>query len=112
MLTPPADQQELDQQAADWLVAHDRGLNTDETQRFQDWLRRSSAHAEAWQHAKHVWDGYQTLEPNQLEEMRRAALAMRSPWWRKPNGQTAIFLLVVFIAIVAIAWALSRHPAL
>lgn len=72
------DQARIDDELADWLVAHDRGLSESEQAAFDTWLRVSPAHELAWAEAATLWESFdeagqdETLS-DMLDEARNAS---------------------------------------
>lgn len=52
----------IDQEAAAWVVAHDRGLTAAEQDAFSDWLAQDPQHRQAFQTYGRMWSDFGLLE--------------------------------------------------
>lgn len=77
--------------AADWLIAHDRGLTAGEQAEFEQWLREP-AHARAWAEAQRAWSALDRLA--ELQPAPAAPVSARWTRWAMPLGAAAAMLTV------------------
>ena len=56
------DRDNVEREAADWVVRHDRGLTAAEQDQFLDWLAAKPEHSEALSRQRGAWDDFDVLE--------------------------------------------------
>lgn len=104
-----------DDAAAEWLMAHDRGLSEAEQADFASWRDGSPANAEAWENAQRIWQSFDAEPDALLASIRDAALSARAPSataarLRQAPLWGAIAAAVVVTAGIAIWSGLGTRP--
>jgi len=111
---PPSNAASAEDELADWLIAHDRGLTQGEALAFDRWLAASPAHALAWAEVAPMWESFDHADRNaqlgtMLDEARTArALSVG----RAMRRRGAIAGAGVGLSALALAWivAMPRQP--
>jgi transmembrane sensor len=74
----------IDAAAADWLLAHDRGLTPAEEMEFGRWVSEDARHVAAWREAQSAW-----ARLDQMGELSEEALSSDSEWAVVPSVVSA-----------------------
>jgi transmembrane sensor len=94
-----------DRAAADWLLAHDRGLSPAERRAFEAWLARSPAHVDAWARANALWSAFELESDPAVEALLTSARAMRPSIFNTASVRIAAALVVaVLLGAGALVW--------
>lgn len=99
-----ADGPSIEQQAADWLIKEDRGLDFREQSDFDRWLSEDTHNRVAYLRLKRTWIG-----AGQLSEPRNFSAGVRSRAarvWRNMAGWAVAAMLLV--TMTGAAWYLTR----
>src|SRR5690242_18271337 len=101
------DGQFIEQQAADWLIREDRGLDFRERAEFDHWLSENTHHRVAYLRLKRTW-----ISAGQLSEPSSVNIAPAHPHAKRvvrnlPRWAAAAALLVT---LGATAWYLTPSP--
>ncbi|MBI5382608.1 MAG: FecR domain-containing protein [Opitutae bacterium] len=87
----------LDAHAADWLIAHDRGLTTEETNAFRRWLAADVRHAQAWAEAQQAWGRLDRMPELASERQRVSRFSRRRLWQISGLAAAAVLVLGFFM---------------
>ena len=82
--------------AADWLIAHDRGMSDEEQAAFERWLAVDPRHAEGWREAQCAWKQLDRL-PELTPLARRSRTSPQTRWMPTAIGVAATLVLVFFM---------------
>jgi transmembrane sensor len=86
----------LDAAAADWLIAHDRGLTAAEQREFERWLATGPREAQAWDEAQRAWSKLDRLpELSPVAAVGRAR--MRARTWLAAAAAAAAAVALFFV---------------
>lgn len=116
------ERESIDTAAADWLIAHDRGLTAAEEPEFARWLHESPLHAQAWAEARAAWKQFDRLPElpawsletgNELRLVtsRRSAELPRAARWKLALPWAAAAAVVVSAASAFWWIAPQRAPS-
>ena len=93
------------QEAADWVVLHDKGLTAEQQDAFFQWLAENSRHGEAFADTRQSWSDFNLLaqwRPEHSDEPNPDLLATIKPvrsWktWGISCGLAAALALFAFV---------------
>ncbi|WP_161989054.1 FecR family protein [Sphingomonas glacialis] len=92
--------------AADWLVAHDRGLTQAERVDFEVWLAGPSTNAEEWRMASLMWGSFDDEPDELLASFRAEALSARPSRTRRIPAWATAAAAVVALTVGIGSWGL------
>lgn len=101
-----------DEQAADWLIRHDRGLSAAEQDEYLQWLAADPRHGDAFARQQATWRELDLLadwRPEHAAEPNPALLARPRPTTRRPRRWLAPATLTALAAAAGVALALFLH---
>lgn len=101
------DCQFIEQQAADWLIKEDRGLDFRERADFDRWLSENTHHRVAYLRLKRTW-----ISAGQLSEPSSSNIAPAYPlaWSAFKSLPRWAIAAALLVAVGAAAWHLTRSP--
>ncbi|BBD97014.1 DUF4974 domain-containing protein [Sphingobium amiense] len=94
----------IDAEVAEWLVAHDRGLNADEDARFREWIADSVANREGWARGQAMWADFDRAPDPLLSSIRDEARSLGRPVWRSLSFQGVAVAASIILCISFLLW--------
>jgi transmembrane sensor len=96
----------IEEQAAAWIAAIDRGISGDEEQGLSDWLSQSALHGDALVQLASMWDLMDVLTPISkllpMEQEGESSAFEQSKVQNKPVSNQRWYALAASIAVIAV----------